>query len=149
MRGVSTWSASVNLAYANQWFALLLPGALYLIAIAIVHSDNRSLRHSPNAIFSGCCTVHFTDGCFYCLPFTGAISVEPRLFHKSVSKAKQRTQPVHALLSYSAALLAVRIAEYVGSIPPSKVSFNPRSAAQVAFSFMRSLIAAPPISVFA
>lgn len=66
--------SSIN---AVKWFALLVEAGLTLLAIALVHADNRSANRIIMAIFTTSVGVAVILLAAHSRPFTGEIAVRP------------------------------------------------------------------------
>ena len=86
MRGVSA-SFSVNLTVTPvKWAGLLLQALCTLIAISMVHSDNRlTLRHGLDHLCDGQLRLSLLLIAAYSRPFTGEISVRPDLLKQVIT----------------------------------------------------------------
>jgi hypothetical protein len=70
-----------------KWFGLLVPGLCALIAIAMVHSDNRLTCAIALALFAtGIAFSILLIGC-YSTPFTGEVSINPEILKQILSKS--------------------------------------------------------------
>jgi hypothetical protein len=74
-----------------EWAAILLMGLCMLIAIAIVHSDNRSTCAITVALFATTIALSALLIAAYSRPFSGAISVGPELLKQIPSYAGTRS----------------------------------------------------------
>jgi multisubunit Na+/H+ antiporter MnhC subunit len=68
-----------------KWIGLLLQGLCALIAIAMVHSDNRTTCAIALAMFAtGIAMSILLIGC-YSRPFTGEVSIGPELLKQAIA----------------------------------------------------------------
>lgn len=74
-----------------KWSALLLQALCTLIAISMVHSDNRLSCGIALTLFSTGVALSVLLMAIYCRPFTGAISVGPELLQQVISEANDGT----------------------------------------------------------
>jgi hypothetical protein len=76
-----------------KWAVILLQGLCALIAIAIVHSDNRVTCAIAVALFATGVALSSLLIAAYSRPFTGAISVKPELLQQVVPAEAASMQP--------------------------------------------------------
>src|SRR6516164_4485299 len=76
-----------------KWAAILLQGLCTLIAIAIVHSDNRVTCAIAVALFATGIALSSLVIAAYSRPFTGEISVKPELLQQVVPSQTATMQP--------------------------------------------------------
>ncbi len=88
MRGANA-SSSVNRRSArSNGLGLLLQALCTLIAIAMVHSDNRLTAAIALGLFSTGVAVAILLIASYSRPFTGEISVGPELLHQVMTTGR-------------------------------------------------------------
>ena len=75
-----------------KWAAVLLMGLCTLIAIAIVHSDNRLTCGIAVALFATGMALSSLLIAAYSRPFTGEISVGPDLLHQVITSETTTSQ---------------------------------------------------------
>jgi hypothetical protein len=73
---------------AVKWAAILLQGLCALVAIAMVHSDNRLTCAIALAIFATGIAVSVLLIAAYSRPFTGEISVGPQLLQQVIASER-------------------------------------------------------------
>jgi len=76
-----------------KWAAILLQGLCTLIAIAMVHSDNRLACAIAVALFATGIALSSLLIAAYRRPFTGEISVKPELLQQVVPSQTATMQP--------------------------------------------------------
>jgi multisubunit Na+/H+ antiporter MnhC subunit len=82
--------SSVN---SVKWAGILLQGLCALIAIAMVHSDNRATCAIALALFATGIALSALLIASYSRPFTGDISVGPELLQQVIPSETATTQP--------------------------------------------------------
>ena len=75
-----------------KWAAILLQGLCTLIAIAMVHSDNRLACAIAVALFATGIALSSLLIAAYSRPFTGEISVGPDLLHQVITSETTTSQ---------------------------------------------------------
>jgi Protein of unknown function (DUF4239) len=76
-----------------KWAAILLQGLCTLVAIAMVHSDNRLTCATALAMFATGIAVSILLIAAYSRPFTGEISVKPELLQQVIATEPQDGSP--------------------------------------------------------
>ncbi len=76
-----------------KWAAILLQGLCTLIAIAMVHSDNRHACAIAVAMFATGIALSSLLIAAYSRPFTGEISVKPELLQQVIPRETANMQP--------------------------------------------------------
>jgi positive regulator of sigma E activity len=76
-----------------KWAAILLQGLCTLVAIAMVHSDNRLTCAIALAMFATGIAVSILLIAAYSRPFTGEISVKPELLQQVIATEPQDGSP--------------------------------------------------------
>ena len=76
-----------------KWAAILLMGLCTLIAIAVVHSDNRFACAMAVTLFATGIAVLSLLIAAYSRPFTGEISVRPELLQQVIPSEMATSQP--------------------------------------------------------
>ena len=76
-----------------KWAAILLQGLCTLIAIAMVHSDNRLACAIAVALFATGIALSSLLIAAYSRPFTGEISVKPELLQQVIPSETVNMQP--------------------------------------------------------
>jgi multisubunit Na+/H+ antiporter MnhC subunit len=92
MRGVSI-TISQSTVGSVKWAGLLLLGLCTLIAIAMVHSDNRLTCGIALTLFATGIAMSVLLIAAYTRPFTGDISVGPDLLQQVITSESAATQP--------------------------------------------------------
>jgi Protein of unknown function (DUF4239) len=100
---LDAWHRRISISQSGvgpiEWAAILLMGLCMLIAIAIVHSDNRSTCAITVALFATTIALSALVIAAYSRPFSGAISVGPELLKQIPSYAGPRSAERRAYLS--------------------------------------------------
>jgi multisubunit Na+/H+ antiporter MnhC subunit len=76
-----------------KWAAILLQGLCTLVAIAMVHSDNRLTCAIALTLFATGIALSLLLIAAYSRPFTGEISVGPKLLKQVITSESAITQP--------------------------------------------------------
>jgi multisubunit Na+/H+ antiporter MnhC subunit len=76
-----------------KWAAILLQGLCTLVAIAMVHSDNRLTCAIALTLFATGIALSLLLIAAYSRPFTGEISVGPKLLKQVVTSESAIAQP--------------------------------------------------------
>ena len=76
-----------------KWAAILLQGLCTLVAIAMVHSDNRLTCAIALTLFATGIALSLLLIAAYNRPFTGKISVGPKLLKQVITSESAITQP--------------------------------------------------------
>jgi multisubunit Na+/H+ antiporter MnhC subunit len=76
-----------------KWAGILLQGLCTLIAIAMVHSDNRLACATALSLFATGIALSLLLIAAYSRPFTGEISVRPDLLKQVITNATTATPP--------------------------------------------------------
>jgi hypothetical protein len=103
---LGAWHQRISISQSEvgpiEWAAILLQGLCTLIAIAIVHSDNRRTCAITVALFATGIALSALLIAAYSQPFTGAISVGPELLKQIPSYAGPRSaEPARLPLAIS------------------------------------------------
>jgi multisubunit Na+/H+ antiporter MnhC subunit len=76
-----------------KWAGILLQGLCMLVAIAMVHSDNRLTCAMALTLFATGIALSLLLIAAYSRPFTGEISVGPKLLKQVITSESAITQP--------------------------------------------------------
>ena len=76
-----------------KWAAILLQGLCTLVAIAMVHSDNRLTCAIALTLFATGIALSLLLIAAYSRPFTGEISVGPKVLKQVITSESAITQP--------------------------------------------------------
>ena len=76
-----------------KWAGILLPGLCTLVAIAMVHSDNRLTCAIAMTLFASGMALSLLLIAAYTRPFTGEISVGPDLLKQVITSGPAPTSP--------------------------------------------------------
>ena len=93
MRDTSALFISESSVGAVKWVGILLQGLCTLVAIAMVHSDNRLTCAIALTLFATGVALSLLLIAAYSRPFTGEISVGPELLKQVITSGTTDTQP--------------------------------------------------------
>jgi len=100
---LDAWHRRISISQSGvgpiEWAAILLLGLCMLIAVAMVHSDNRLTCAITVALFATTIALSALLIAAYSRPFSGAISVGPELLKQIPSHAGPRSAERRAYLS--------------------------------------------------